>query len=215
MASNRTKSNKWCVYMHKSPNGKIYIGQTNNIKSRWRKSAYDQCTHFYNAICKYGWENFQHKVLFDNLTFEDANLIEIDLIFYFKKQGISLNITDGGQGSSGRKHSEISKMKISERLKGKPGWNKGILMREESKIKLSESLTGRHLSEEHKQKIKNNWNGGKKPIKVQQLDENNCVLNTFDSIADAERYLGQRVGHSHIPDVLKGLRQRACGFKWK
>ena len=199
--------------MHKSPNGKIYIGQTNNIKSRWRKSAYEQCPHFYNSICKYGWNNFQHKILFANLTFEDANLIEVDLIFYFKKQGVSLNITDGGQGSSGRKHSEASKKKMSERLKGKPGWNKGISMREESKIKLSKSLTGRHLSEEHKLKIKNNWHGGKPAKPILQIDSFGNIVNRFTSISEAERFFGKK--KSHIFEVLQGKRKRAFKYYWK
>ena len=40
--------------MHKTPSGKIYIGQTVNVEERWRPSACDQCIKFHNSIKKYG-----------------------------------------------------------------------------------------------------------------------------------------------------------------
>ena len=56
----------WCIYMHTNKiNGKKYIGQTfQNIEYRWRQdgSGY-KGQPFYNAIEKYGWDNFEHKIL--------------------------------------------------------------------------------------------------------------------------------------------------------
>ena len=64
----------WCIYKHTSKTtGKIYIGQTNNIRDRWKPSAYKTCPKFYTAIQTYGWEDFEHVVLEDNLTLEEAN----------------------------------------------------------------------------------------------------------------------------------------------
>ena len=41
----------WCVYKHTlKETGQVYIGQTNNIKNRWKPSAYKNCIKFYNAI---------------------------------------------------------------------------------------------------------------------------------------------------------------------
>lgn len=204
---------RWCIYMHKTPSGKIYIGQTVNVEERWRPSAYDQCIKFHNSIKKYGWDKIEHKILFSNLSFLDANMIEQDLIFYYKKLKISLNITDGGQGSKGRKQSEYSKQLISQKNKGKPGWNKGIPMREESKLKLIKSITGRKLTEEHKLKIKNNWHGGKPAKAILQIDSSGNIINRFASISEAERFFGKK--KSHIFEVLQGKRKHAFKYYWK
>lgn len=76
---------KYKVYVHVNKiNGKIYIGQTCNSLSirAGRKSGigYKHSTHFYNAIQKYGWENFEHIILIDSLSLEMANIIEEELI---------------------------------------------------------------------------------------------------------------------------------------
>lgn len=75
---------KYKVYVHVNKiNGKIYIGQTCNSLSvrAGRKSGigYKHSTHFYNAIQKYGWENFEHIILIDGLSLEMANIIEEEL----------------------------------------------------------------------------------------------------------------------------------------
>ena len=62
--------NNYTVYMHKNKiNGKVYIGITSQqpVKRRWRKgSCYKNCNKFYKAIQKYGWNNFEHIILFEN-----------------------------------------------------------------------------------------------------------------------------------------------------
>ena len=63
----------YCVYKHTNKiNGKVYIGQSMNPKDRWSRQGhqYKGCTYFYNAIQKYGWNNFIHEILIDNLTQE-------------------------------------------------------------------------------------------------------------------------------------------------
>ena len=78
MASN------YCIYMHKNKiNGKVYIGQSCNINVRWHPSSYQSSSYFFNAIQKYGWENFEHIILFENLTVEEAKSKEIELIAYY------------------------------------------------------------------------------------------------------------------------------------
>ena len=63
--------NNWCIYKHTlKEDGRVYIGQTNSIQNRWKPSAYKTCTYFYNAIQKYGWDNFEHEILLSNLTLE-------------------------------------------------------------------------------------------------------------------------------------------------
>lgn len=56
----------YCVYAHiNKVNGKIYIGQTcRKPEYRWNDGkGYKECTYFYNAIEKYGWDNFDHEIL--------------------------------------------------------------------------------------------------------------------------------------------------------
>jgi hypothetical protein len=82
--------NKWTVYRHTSPSGKVYIGITSqNVERRWNSGkGYTLCKAFYNAILKYGWDNIKHEVLFTNLSEERAKKLEIELIMYGKKLSI-------------------------------------------------------------------------------------------------------------------------------
>lgn len=50
-------------------------------------------------------------------------------------------------------------------------------------------------------------------LRVIQLDFNNNIIATFDSIADASRSTG--AGTGHICQVCKGERNGAGGFKWR
>ena len=63
------------MYWHKNKiNGKLYIGMTKDIKKRWvgSGSQYKGCTYFYNAIQKYGWDNFEHEILYNDLIYQEA-----------------------------------------------------------------------------------------------------------------------------------------------
>lgn len=69
------------IYMHTSPDGKSYIGQTCNRKSRDRDhKASKAIKPFYSAIKLYGWDSFTHTTLAENLTKDEANELEMELI---------------------------------------------------------------------------------------------------------------------------------------
>lgn len=80
----QTKSNnEYILYMHINKiNDKKYVGITCQTPSqRWRKGkGYRKNKHFHNAIEKYGWDNFYHLIIKDNLTKEEAKLLEIQYI---------------------------------------------------------------------------------------------------------------------------------------
>ena len=70
------------VYRHIFPSGKSYIGITSlNPNDRWRDGhGYKGCPAINNAIKKYGWDNVDHIIMFDNLTKDEACKKEIELI---------------------------------------------------------------------------------------------------------------------------------------
>ena len=77
--------NNFIVYKYTSPSGKIYIGQTNQgLKKRYYNGqGYKHCSYFYNAICKYGIDNFYKEILKENLSLEEANYWETYYINFF------------------------------------------------------------------------------------------------------------------------------------
>ena len=88
---------EWCIYKHTLIGTDLcYIGQTNDIKTRWKPSAYKTCTKFYNAINKYGWNNFKHEILKDNLTIDEANEWEEYYIKAYNSQVDGFNLDSGG-----------------------------------------------------------------------------------------------------------------------
>ena len=115
-------SKKFLVYMHKLKlDGRVYIGQTcMSLKQRSGSNGhrYKNCTKFYNAIQKYGWNNFEHIILFENLSQEEANIIEEKLISLFDTRNpkIGYNLDSGG---TNKIHLEETKQKISNSLKGR------------------------------------------------------------------------------------------------
>ena len=72
-----------------------------------------------------------------------------ELIFLTKKEHRILHTNP----MKGKKHSEETRKKMSEKRKGKPGPNKGKHFSEEWKKKIREANTGKVFSEEHKKKL--------------------------------------------------------------
>lgn len=159
--------NNYTIYIHKNKlNGKVYIGQTcqNPIK-RWDNGrGYITSTRFYNAIQKYGWDNFEHIILYTNLSQDEANKIEQQLIKQYKSQNdqYGYNIKSGGDNYT---HSEETKKKIGQSnsmaLKGKTH-------SKEWSQKISKKFTGtgnpfygKHHSQETKEKISKSRGNGK------------------------------------------------------
>lgn len=147
------------VYKHINKiNNKVYIGLTcQKPQERWKNgSGYSECPKFWNAIQKYGWNNFEHIVLFDHLTREEAEEIEIELIAYHKSinDEFGYNIQNGGNTTG--THSNETKRKIAES-------NRRRIISEETRQKMSDNHAnfkgensvwyGRHHTEQTKQKI--------------------------------------------------------------
>lgn len=92
---------KFCVYSHTNKiNGKKYIGITckEHPEHRWGKDGKGYKTQpFYRAIEKYGWENFEHEILYKDLTRPEAKKKEQELIKQFHTRfPDGYNVTRGG-----------------------------------------------------------------------------------------------------------------------
>lgn len=78
------KDKKYTVYVHtlKSDERKYFGVTSRSLSDRFGKdgNGYKQSIHFYRAIHKYGWENFTHEVVAENLTKDEAAQLEKTLI---------------------------------------------------------------------------------------------------------------------------------------
>lgn len=73
----------FCVYcLTNKLNGKKYIGQTFDVENRWKdkEESYKDCTALYTALCEVGWDNFEHEIIIDHLTADEADNMETKLI---------------------------------------------------------------------------------------------------------------------------------------
>lgn len=90
----------YTVYKHTAPNGKCYIGMTRQVpEDRWQNGlGYRTQTRFYRAIVKYGWCNFQHEIVGNNLSLEQAEDLERRLIAEYRSwdKDYGYNIERGG-----------------------------------------------------------------------------------------------------------------------
>lgn len=89
-------------------NGKIYIGQSNDIYSRW-KSHWKQVNsgandHLHNSMRKYGKNNFEYEII-ERCNQDIINEREIYWIKYFDSYNNGYNLTIGGEGVKGKKYS--------------------------------------------------------------------------------------------------------------
>lgn len=95
------------VYMYVNrANGKRYIGVTNRTLTERSGSdgrRYKECTHFWKAIQKYGWSAFEPHIMRDDLSKEDADLLEKQLIRHFRTcdSRFGYNIQKGGRSAGG------------------------------------------------------------------------------------------------------------------
>lgn len=177
--------------VHNTVNNKVYIGKSTKPFERFKKhlkvasgTRKVEKFYFHRAINKYGGDNFTFSILqkFDNE--EDCNQAEMYWIKFFnaKNKKYGYNLTDGGEGCSGRviteetrekmrkhaltrRHTEETKQKLRE-------INLGKRLSKESIEKTRQARLGVPLSEEHKRKISESTKGKiKKKFTKEQVIE--------------------------------------------
>lgn len=208
---------EYCVYKHTTPSGKVYIGQTcQDPEKRWKTGrGYSQNEYFWRAIQKYGWDNIEHEILETNLTKEDANCIEKEYIALYQsnKSDFGYNQTEGGDGHTGFSPTDETRAKISSTLTGHTVSN-------ETRQKISVVQKGKHknFSEEYLQRLRDERMG--KPLSEKHLAAISkpvlCVETgtIYKSCREAGRIIG--IDYNAINQVCnhKYGFKTAGGYNW-
>jgi group I intron endonuclease len=200
------------VYLARNKvNGKGYVGKTTRSLEERRKEHIAAAKMgvgqlFGRALRKHGFDAFEWQVLyeFDGSVNEETSHDYLDdrereMIRLFETHGPKgYNLTDGGEGVRGLKHSDDTKRRMSEARKGEKNVNWGGLS-EEHKQNISIAkvgtgtgprphVQGRKRSEEIREKIsKASSERAKIPVAVCQLDNENRVIATYRSMSAAAK----------------------------
>lgn len=201
----------WTVYIHINKcNNKVYVGITSkSVYIRWGKNGknYNRNPYFWKAIQKYGWDNFEHEIIAEHLTEKEAKNFETTLINKLNSNSseFGYNLTNGGDGVTGYKHTEETKKLLRE------------LNKKRDLSNFVYSTLGKPLTDEHKQKIsvsckiscKNN--GAAKKVIQYSLDGK--YIKLWDSIVEASEFLG--INFRLIADCCRGEHYRAGNYMWR
>lgn len=197
----------YTVYMHVFPHGKKYVGITcRRVKSRWKGGyGYVHNRHMMSAINKYGWENVEHKILFEHLTKEQAERIEIDLIakYDLTNRENGYNIELGGKGAN--RITEETRQILREKCGGKNNARYGVKVSEETRKKIGKAHLGTKLTKEHIEKIKS---GEGRRIYRYTLDGE--FIDEWVSGREAGR-----IFHCNPYMCCNGKNKTAGGYIWK
>lgn len=220
------------VYCHFRDDTKdvFYVGKGQGCR---RNKTHGRSKFWKNIVKKSG--GFYSEIIAQNLTEEEAFSFEKLLILKLKEEGAKLcNLTDGGDGVSGHRHTKETREKISTALKGRVSHNKGKKASLESRQKMRQaklgvkqspehiaasalSRTGRPCSEETKRKISEHHKGKKLPYEhfknIRKLVF--CVTNetTYPSVTEAAEVLG--LSTSNISRCCQGKFKQTGGYQFK
>lgn len=171
----------YTIYIHRFPNGKVYVGCTAQ-RLDWRfgrnGEGYKDATKIWNAIQEFGWEAVKHEVLATTESRFEASRLEQYYIDYYQSANdeYGYNTRKGGLGKPMPPMTPEQCLKIKRGKTGKvgihkPGENRfvdptevdsylargwklgGEPLPEAMKQHLSEINTGKTYSEETKQKL--------------------------------------------------------------
>lgn len=210
-------------------NGKQYVGQTvSSLKIRKtkhiREALAESCNSYYfqRAIKKYGQENFDWKILHEDvINIDNLNRLEIFYIGYYDTFKNGYNLTEGGGGkvgcivsietrkilariNKGKKHTKKSKLKMSMARRGKNNPMYGVRL-----CGKDNHMYGKHFSEEAKRKNSEAHMGkgkGKNNPAAKAIIADNIY---FDTSREAAKFFG--VSHTAI---YKRLKKRLPGYRY-
>ncbi len=198
-------------------NGKVYIGITTYVNpiDRFTKHLADYKTAkllskrpLYEAFEKYGVENFSFVVIeeVDNAL---LGLRETYWITYYNsyikfKNSNGYNATLGGDGG----HNVLLQQ---EKLYILELYDKYHSIRKVSKLTKHKGTLIAKILREYGYNYKDY--AAKKLVQIDK--KTNKILNIFNSISDANCFLGKPFNDGHIGEVCNKKRKTAYGYKWK
>jgi group I intron endonuclease len=200
------------IYIFTFPNGKKYIGQTNNLKNRYRCHKKDNQL-VDRAIRKVGWEN----VLRNEMECSEELLDETEKIWI--KNFDTLHPKGYNLESGGNRNKHLSKKTKEMISKSKKGKNYGMIGENhpmfgkhhtsEAKKRISKAQKGKILSKTTKEKMSKN----RIKKSIFQFSKESQFIKQWNSAIQIEKELG--FSHQHIGKVCMGKRKTAYGFIWK
>jgi hypothetical protein len=226
------------VYRHTAPNGKVYIGITGfDPQYRWLNNGkgYKTQTTFFNAIIKYGWINFKHDILFEDLTEEEALNKEEELIQQYKsydrRYGYNVSLRGAIYGKDNNGQRQNSRRKEIAPL---PEWkNRGkiVLLQDVAGNTIKRFRSVHELAIELNEPVEtlrtrlNKYKNLTYPEgiykyaecqipKVDMLTMKGEYIKTFNSLVDAYKYVN-RVNKGFITQVCVGKKDSYLGYKWR
>lgn len=182
----------YCVYRHIFPNGKSYIGITNDVCRRWRNGkGYVGQGKIGNAIDKYGWHTIKHEILADSVTIEEARELEKYYIHIFDTISNGYNISIGGDAFfSGQHHTDDARKRISAKMKQ---YTKTVDHRRHISDKKAGTL--HHFAK-----------------KVYQFSMDGTFIREWSYMNEASVAL--QISKGNISQCCLGMRPSAGGYKW-
>ena len=203
-------------------NHKVYIGKTQlSIEERFKEHVRDsrrECEEkrpLYDAMNKYGVENFVIELIEDNISDEDINNKEQ---FYIKQYNSYIGFENSNGynatlGGDGKKYKNWNLQEIIDLYNN--GNSCAAIARQ---LNLDASYIRKILKNNGIEVLSTQERAIKEQGKiVYQLDINtNEIINKFDSVGQANIALGKDRRNGTIRDALRGRRghHNAYGYKW-
>lgn len=199
-------------------NGKQYVGKTvgtieKRFKEHCRDSRKERCEKrpLYNAMNKYGTENFQVSELEfveDNTLLSNRETFWINKLQTYGNKGY--NATKGGDGAILYDHSEIIKL-----------YNNGMLQKDIAKIYGCSCYTISNILKGSKIDGRKNKTSKAHKIII-AYDSNNSIVKEFGGSFEAADWLvvqgkskSRHSASNHIIDCCNGKQKKCGGYIWK
>jgi len=175
------------IYKITSPTGKMYIGQSWNIKKRWGDYICLNCKNqprIYNSLLKHGVDQHKFQVLLEldeNITQDYLDYCEQFFMDYYREEGYDL-MNLKGAGSYGKDTEETKRIKKLA-AKNRKDFQKNLDILKELKYK-----------------------------SILQFDLENNFIKEYKSIQEAS--LENNINRSNIGSCCNGKRKTAGNYIW-
>ena len=207
------KSNEVYKITNKVTN-KVYIGITNQgsgarYRHHWYESRIGEPSPIHRSMAKYGEENFTLEIIDFADTYDELKEKEKYWIKQYNStdRTIGYNLTEGGDGTFGKKLSEETKDKIRQKALGRK-------LSEETKARMSESRKGKCSDKQRKHLSKLQEQCKQK---VYQYSKQGEFIAEYNSIIEACKALNlnRDTIRRQLKNPPKNLKDHRIKFLWK